>query len=127
MTQVAQAQTTQAAQQQQTTQAQAFRLKELGIAEIVALAVNRKRALEEKGKTSRRVVLHLSPWQIPPRSGVYSSWLGEVKIFSTFRVEEGKWVVEVKLPPMEGFAVKDYTKRSDTQKPSPSQPSGNQQ
>jgi hypothetical protein len=74
---------------------------------------------EKRGKTSRRVVLHLSPWQIPPRSGVYSSWLGEVKIFSSFRVEEGKWLVEVSLP-KEGFAIKDY------QQPSPSQPSDKQ-
>ncbi len=104
------------AQQVQAKGQEPLRLKELGIAEVLALAIHRKRAMEKKGKTTRRVTLSLAPWQIPPRSGVYSTYLGDVKIYSVFRAEEGRWIVMVKLPITEGFTVKDHI----AQKPSPS-------
>jgi hypothetical protein len=106
MTQVAQAQTAQAAQQQQTS----IPLREMSIPEVVAAAISRRRMMLTKGKTSRRVVLHLKPHLIPPPSGSYQCAIGEVRIFSKFDQDRGAWLVEVKLPPDEGFRIADFVK-----------------
>ncbi len=113
---MAQQQTTQ--QQQAQAQDDKLVLKELGVAEVIAMAISIRRKLVAKGKTTRRVGFYLRPHLIPPSSGVYESAMGKVRIFSTFSQERGAWFVQVKLPdPEEGFEVADLVKNP----PSPSQ------
>ncbi len=100
---------------QQQAQKQAVPLREVSVAEIVARAISIQRKREDQGKTSRRVPLFLRPNEIPPKSGTYGTSWGEVRIFSKFLPDQGKWLVEVRLPRNEGFPIRDYVK-----KPSPS-------
>ncbi len=95
-------------------------LRELGVAEVVAMAIGIRRKMLANGKTTRRVGFYLKPHLIPPPTGAYESAMGEVKIFSKFSQERGAWFVQVKLPdPEKGFEVADLVKNQPS--PSPSQ------
>jgi len=104
-----------AAQQQVSTQSNEIPLRDLSIHEVVAMALHKRRT---SGKESRRVVLFLKPSLIPPSTGQYETALGPVKVFSMFLMEQGKWLLEVKLPNESGFPLRDHTpsQPSDTQK-----------
>jgi hypothetical protein len=96
--------------EQGQTQVQQVSLRELSVMEVVSLAYHLWR---KRGKESRRVTLFLKPSMIPPKSGIYSTPLGEVKIKATFQVAEGRWLVNVTLPPREeGFKVQDYVRQT---------------
>ncbi len=82
-------------------------IRELTLEELVARAIYRKMQLEKKGKTSRRVVLSLSPKEVPPKSGTYATALGDIRIFVKFEPEKGRWLAEIKFPPTSGFQFKD--------------------
>jgi len=84
------------------------KLKEMGVAEVVAMALYIHRKRVRKGKLSRRVSFSLPPHVIPPNGGEYDSFLGRVRIRTAFSIVEGRWFVEVVLPPQEGFQLKDY-------------------
>jgi hypothetical protein len=94
------------AQAQASQQAPIF-IRELTIMEVVSMALHKKRV---SGKESRRVVLHLRPSLIPPKSGTYQTTIGPVKVFSKFMQEEGRWLLEVKLPNESGFPLGDHIK-----------------
>jgi hypothetical protein len=98
------------APQQQQVQ---LRLRQLSVEEAVALAYARRRALLKQGRTTRRITVPLKPYLIPPPSGRYISALGEVRIFSSFSVDQGKWFMTVVLPTTEGFQVKDFLPPQD--------------
>jgi len=89
--------------QPQQAQAEKLPLREMGVQEVVALAI----AVRRKGKESRRVNLLLKPQYIPPNSGEYETAMGKIKLKSVFLQERGRWAVTVVLP-AEGFTIADH-------------------
>jgi len=83
-------------------------IKQLSVPEILAKALFLYRKRVKKGKTSRRITIFLPPNLLPPEDGGYETALGVVTIKSIFKSAEGRWVCVIKLPPQEGFQLKDY-------------------
>jgi len=88
-------------------QAKAQALRELSVAEVISAAVHKQRKALAQGRTSRRIVLFLPPYLLPPPPGKYESFMGVVKISSVFKPTEGRWIVTVLLPE-EGFKLRDH-------------------
>jgi len=86
------------------------KLRLLSVSEVVARAIDLRRKRESQGKTSLRVPFCLRPNEIPPRTGRYDTGVGEVRIFTKFLPDQGRWLVEVKLPRNEGFLIRDHVK-----------------
>jgi hypothetical protein len=84
-------------------------LKEATVAEIVATALFKKR---KQNKASRRITVFLKPSLIPPKDGFYETGIGEVKLKSVYKPEQGRWIVVVVLPPEE-FKLRDHLSPSD--------------
>jgi hypothetical protein len=101
-------------------QHQQMQLREVSLPEAVALAVARRRQLLRRGKTTRRITIPLPAHLIPPPSGRYECSLGEVKISSCFKHEEGKWILLVVLPE-ESFKVKDFVSDPSSSPDNPQQ------
>jgi hypothetical protein len=101
---------------------QKIQLRDVSVAEAIAMAVFRRRKMIERGKTSRRVVIPLPSHLIPPQSGEYNVAIGRVKITSLFKQEEGRWIMVVRLPADEGFELKDHL-RANEKHPKSQQPS----
>jgi hypothetical protein len=95
---------------QAATQHAGLPIREVSIAELISLAIARRRKLEKEGKTSRRISLLLNPRLIPPADGEYDVAIGKVRIRSVFLVNKGRWAVTVILPPSSGFELKDHLK-----------------
>ncbi len=89
-------------------QAKAQALREMSVAEVISAAVHKRRKALAQGRTSRRVVLFLPPYLLPPPSGEYESFMGVVRISSIFRPTEGRWIVTVLLPEDGGFKLRDH-------------------
>jgi hypothetical protein len=104
------AQQVQATQAKQATAQQATQnapqIRVITVAEAVALAYHRRRALAKQGKTTRRVSVPLKPHLLPPDNGEYTTAFGTVKIYSTFLQDQGRWILTVVFP--EGFKLQDF-------------------
>ena len=90
-----------------------IQLREVSISELVAMAINKRRKMLREGKTTRRIPLFLAPHLIAPASGTYETSIGTIRVISTFRPSEGRWVVTVCLPAESGFQVKDHLPRQE--------------
>jgi len=88
-------------------------LREMGVTEAISRAIAIRRKLFEKGRTTRRISFRLSPNVVPPTSGEYETFAGKVTIKSLF-LEEGKWLVTVRLPDTDGFSIKDHQRKQGT-------------
>jgi len=80
------------------------------VEEVVARAYHRLLKRQE-GKTSRRVSVPLPANILPPLGGEYKTAFGIIRIKPTFLHEKGRWVVEVRFPPSEGFTIADHVKQ----------------
>ena len=87
-------------------------LREMGVTEAISRAIAIRRKLFKKGRTTRRISFRLSPNVVPP-SGEYETWAGKVTIKSLF-LEEGNWLVTVRLPDTDGFSIKDHQRKQGT-------------
>ena len=96
-----------------TQAAQTIPLREMGVPEAISRAIAIRRELVKKGRTTRRISFRLSPNVVPPTSGEHETWAGKVTIKSLF-LEEGNWLVTVRLPDTDGFSIKDHQRKQGT-------------